>query len=128
MRLLIDTHILLWLADDDPRLPARGRELLADPAAQIVFSAASIWEVAIKAGLDRSDFTKDPFALRSTAIAAGLEELPVTGDHAARVAALPAIHSDPFDRILVAQATAESITLVTHDETVSRYPGPIVLV
>ena len=125
MRLLLDTHVLLWAAGDPDRLGEDARALLEDPATRPVFSAASLWEVAIKAGLGRADFRADPHELRAGLLANGWEELPVTGRHAVMVAALPPIHRDPFDRILVAQMLAEGVPLLTADETVARYPGPV---
>lgn len=125
MNLLLDTHVLLWAAGVSDRLPDDGRSLLEQPGTQPVFSAASIWEVAIKSGIGRADFRVEPHLLRRGLLENGYTELPVTGAHAVAVALLPALHKDPFDRILVAQAQVEGITLVTADETVARYPGPI---
>ena len=86
---------------------------------------ASLWEVAIKNGLGRADFSVDPSLLRRGLLENGYTELPVTGAHAVAVHGLPPIHKDPFDRLLVAQALIEGVTLVTMDEVVRRYPGPI---
>ena len=94
----------------------------------LVFSAASLWEVTIKAGLGRADFQIDPHLLRRGLIENGYEELPVTGQHAIAVGQLPDVHRDPFDRILVAQATVEGLLLLTHDPLVQAYPGPITAV
>ncbi|MCB7135145.1 type II toxin-antitoxin system VapC family toxin [Cellulosimicrobium marinum] len=125
MRVLLDTHLLLWAADEVDRLPAAATDLLADPDVDAWFSAASIWEIAIKRGLDRPDFRVDAGVFRRALLRAGFVELAVTGAHAAAVALLPPVHRDPFDRLLVAQAATEGITLVTHDEVVGRYPGPV---
>lgn len=125
MTLLLDTHLLVWSAVDSPRLPLAVRRLLEEPESELAFSAASIWEVAIKHGLRRRDFPLDPRLLRRGLLEVGYTELPVTGRHAAAVCLLPPIHRDPFDRLLVAQAHAEGVTLLTADETVARYPGPI---
>ena len=125
MSLLLDTHVLLWAAATPDRLPAEGRGLIEDPAEEIVFSAASIWEVAIKSGLGRADFRVDPRLLRRALLEHGYRELAVTGAHAAAVDLLPPIHRDPFDRLLVAQAQMEALTLITADDQVGRYPGPI---
>ena len=125
MNLLLDTHVLLWAAGVSDRLPDDGRSLLEQPGTQPVFSAASIWEVAIKSGIGRADFRVEPHLLRRGLLENGYTELPVTGAHAVAVALLPVLHKDPFDRILVAQAQVEGITLVTADEAVARYPGPI---
>lgn len=125
MKLLLDTQVLLWAAGAPHRLSAAARELLEDPRHEPLFSAASLWEIAIKRGLGRDDFRVDPRVLRRGLTDNGYRELPVTGDHALTVEALPPLHRDPFDRLLVAQATCEGITLVTADAVVARYPGPI---
>jgi len=123
--LLLDTHLLVWSAVDSPMLPAEARRLIEEPEAQLTFSAASIWEVAIKHGLRRSDFPLDPRVLRRGLLEVGYTELAVNGVHAAAVDLLPPIHRDPFDRLLVAQAQVEGLTLLTADEMVARYPGPV---
>ena len=125
MTLLLDTHVLLRAAGAPERLPDDARALLEDPSGELVFSAASLWEVAIKNGLGRVDFSVDPRLLRRGLLENGYTELPVTGAHAVSVDLLPPIHKDPFDRILIAQARIEGITLLTTDEVVGRYPGPI---
>ncbi len=125
MTLLLDTHLLVWSAVDSPMLPAEARRLIEEPEAQLTFSAASIWEVAIKHGLRRSDFPLDPRVLRRGLLEVGYTELAVNGVHAAAVDLLPPIHRDPFDRLLVAQAQVEGLTLLTADEMVARYPGPV---
>ncbi|HKR87246.1 MAG TPA: type II toxin-antitoxin system VapC family toxin [Phenylobacterium sp.] len=125
MKLLLDTHLLLWAAGGSSRLTARAVERLEDPEADLLFSAASIWEVGIKSALGRPDFEVDPNVLRRELLDNGYEELAVTGAHGAHVAALPAIHRDPFDRMLVAQAQIEGVTLLTVDVNIVRYPGPI---
>ncbi len=121
MRILLDTLVVLWAARDDPRLSAEARTIVLDPATDVHVSAASIWEVAIKASLGRPDFTVDAELLSRRLAESGYQELAVTGAHTAAVAGLPAIHRDPNDRILVAQARAEGLTLLTSDETVARY-------
>jgi PIN domain nuclease of toxin-antitoxin system len=108
-------------------LPTDARALLEDPENELVFSAASLWEVAIKRGLRHEEFSADPRLLRRGLLENGYVELPVTGAHAAAVDLLPPIHKDPFDRILIAQAQIEGFTLLTADEVVARYPGPIQL-
>lgn len=125
MRLLLDTHVLLWAAGVPARLPDDLRALIEDSRTEPVFSAASIWEVAIKNELGREDFRADSRILRRGLLESGYSELAVTGVHAAGVDLLPRIHRDPFDRILVAQAVAEGITLFTADAVVASYPGPI---
>ena len=128
MKLLLDTHLLLWAAGKPDRLSVRARSLIEDPDNDLMFSAASLWEVTIKAGLGRADFQIDPHLLRRGLIENGYEELPVTGQHALAVGQLPDVHRDPFDRILVAQATVEGLLLLTHDPLVQAYPGPITAV
>lgn len=123
MNLLLDTHLLLWAAADDSRLPPIARALIDDPANTLWFSAASLWEVAIKRGLGRADFTVDPAALRHGLLGQDYRELAVTGAHAAATAFLPAIHKDPFDRILVAQATHEQFPLLTVEARLAGYGG-----
>lgn len=125
MKLLLDTHVLLWAAGEPDRLPAEAQALLLDPANELLFSVASLWEVAIKSGLGRADFRVDPGLLRRGLRDNGYEEVPVLGTHAVQVAALPPIHRDPFDRMLVAQALVEAVTLLTVDAVLSRYPGPV---
>lgn len=124
MKLLLDTHLLLWAAEGSG-LPAVAQAMIADPLNSPMFSAASIWEVAIKSSLGRSDFKADAGLLRRGLLDNGYEELPVTGAHAAAVVQLPPLHKDPFDRMLVAQAQVEGVILLTADAAVASYPGPI---
>ena len=128
MRLLLDTHLLLWAAAFPDRLSASARSLIEDPQHELHFSVASLWEVAIKFGLARDDFRADPRLVRRALLENGYSELPVMGSHAVAVDLLPSIHGDPFDRLLVAQAQIEAMTLLTADTKISRYPGPIQLV
>ncbi len=125
MRFLLDTQVLLWAAGVPERLSEDLRALIEDSSTELVFSAASVWEVAIKNSLGRKDFRVDPRQLRRGLLENGYSELAVSGAQAAGVDMLPPIHKDPFDRILVAQAAMEEITLVTADPVVGRYPGPI---
>ena len=125
MKLLLDTHLILWAADQSGRLPPAARLLLEDPDNQLMFSAVSIWEIAIKHGLGRSDFHVDARLLRRGLLDNGYLELPITSAHAVAIDRLPPIHKDPFDRLLVAQAMVEGITLVTADPLVGQYPGPV---
>lgn len=125
MKLLVDSHLLLWAAGSPERLPAKARSLFEDPDHALLFSAASLWEIAIKRGLGRSDFQVDPRLLRRGLLDNGYSELPVTSEHAVMLDALPPIHKDPFDRMLVAQAQVEGITLVTADAIIGKYPGTI---
>jgi PIN domain nuclease of toxin-antitoxin system len=128
MRLLLDTDILLWAANEPERLSAATRALVENPNNDVVFSAISIWEIAIKTGRGRDDFRLHAGFFRRGLFDNGYTELPMTGAHAAALAGLPAIHKDPFDRMLVAQATVEGLTLVTSDPAIANYPGPIRLV
>ena len=125
---LLDTHILLWAAAGSDRLPSAARSLIEDDANTLLFSAASLSEIAIKAGLGRDDFRVDVRLLRESLLDHGYGELAVTGAHGAAVADCPAIHRDPFDRLLVAQATVEGLELVTSDRIVARYGAAIRLV
>ena len=121
MRLLLDTHLLLWAVGDSKRLPVEARALLEDPGNDVYFSAASIWEIAIKSSLRRKDFSVDMDVLRAALPQMGLTEQPVSAAHAAGVARLAAVHGDPFDRMLVAQSIAEPLTLLTNDAMLARY-------
>jgi len=125
MKLLLDTHLLLWAAGEPARLSRKTRTMIDDPDNELLFSAASLWEVAIKRGLGRADFRIDARLLRRGLLDNGYSELPISSDHVVATESLPGIHKDPFDRILVAQATVEGITLLTVDPLVSQYPGPI---
>ncbi|WP_424934540.1 type II toxin-antitoxin system VapC family toxin [Amaricoccus macauensis] len=128
MKLLYDTHLLLWAAGFPGRLPARARETLEDPEVQPVFSAASIWEIAIKQALGRADFRAEPQELRRGLLENDYEELAIDGRHAAAVGGLPSIHGDPFDRMLIAQAQVEGMRLLTSDRILGEYPGPVEVV
>ena len=129
MRLLLDTHLLLWasgtFAGPTSPMPPAADALIDDEANTLCFSPASIWEVAIKKAQGRRDFQADPHALRRALLDNGYVELPITSEHAASVVFLPPIHKDPFDRLLIAQATIEGLILLTADAKVARYDGPI---
>lgn len=125
MRLLIDTHLLLWWLAGGVRLPRRARGFLADTSNQVFFSAASIWEVSIKAALGKIE--ADPNEMLVALRWGGFEELPVTGRHASAVMRLPAHHRDPFDRMLVAQSLVESLVLLTDDRVLSRYGATVIV-
>ena len=125
MKLLLDTHLLLWAAGNPDRLPAAARRLLDDLQNVLIFSSASLWEVAIKHGLGRGDFRVDARLLRRGLLDNGYGELPITSEHAVALDSLPSIHKDPFDRILIAQSMVEGITLLTADPLVAQYPAPI---
>ena len=125
MKLLLDTHLLLWAAGEPHRLSPVARTLLEDPANDLLFSAASLWEISIKHQLGRADFRADPRLLRRGLRDNGYGELPIASAHAVALDTLPPLHKDPFDRILIAQAMVEGILLLTADPVVARYPGPI---
>lgn len=125
MKLLLDTHLLLWAAGSPARLSETARLLLEDQQNELLFSAASLWEIVIKRGLERSDFQVDARVLRRGLLDNGYEELAITSEHTVAIDSLPLIHKDPFDRILVAQATVEGIILLTADALVAQYPGPV---
>ena len=125
IKLLLDTHVLLWAAGTPRRLPRAARALLEDEANELVFSAASLWEVAIKQQLGREDFRADARLLRRGLLDNGYAELPVTSAHAVALDLLSPLHKDPFDRMLIAQALVEGIMLLTADPNLARYPGPI---
>ncbi|MDH3461239.1 MAG: type II toxin-antitoxin system VapC family toxin [Burkholderiaceae bacterium] len=125
MKLLLDTHLLLWAAGNSDRLPADARPLIESPDNELFFSAASLWEIAIKCELAREDFQVDARLLRRGLLDNGYSELPIGSEHAVAVGSLPPIHKDHFDRMLIAQATVEGITLLTADALVAQYPGPV---
>jgi len=125
MRLLLDTHLLLWAAGQPDRLSAAARTLIDAPQNELLFSAASLWEVAIKSGLGRDDFQVDVRLLRRGLLDNGYHELAITSEHAVAIDGLPPVHKDPFDRILVAQSMIEGIILLTADPLVAQYPGPV---
>lgn len=128
MKYLLDTHLLIWLASAPRRVSATALAIVDDDANDLIFSASSIWEATIKHALRKPDFTSDPVSLYTGLLQRGFRELAVTAVHGLAVAGLPAIHKDPFDRILIAQARVEDVTLITGDEKMARYPGPIRLV
>jgi PIN domain nuclease of toxin-antitoxin system len=125
MKLLLDTHVLLWAAGQPERLPPAARELLDDPRNEPMFSSASLWEIAIKSGLGRDDFQVNARLLRRGLLDNGYGELPISSEHAVAIDGLPPIHRDPFDRLLVAQSMVEGITLLTSDPLVAQYPAPV---
>ncbi|MBN9561943.1 MAG: type II toxin-antitoxin system VapC family toxin [Alphaproteobacteria bacterium] len=128
MRLLLDTHVLLWLLSGHDRIDKSTREVLSDPANDVLFSAASIWEIAIKSQLGRLDFGYRSEEIAQAARESGLEELPVRSSAASRVASLPMHHRDPFDRLLIAQAIAEPARLYTADGILSAYSELVTLI
>jgi PIN domain nuclease of toxin-antitoxin system len=124
LKLLLDTHLLLWAAAES-RLSKDAKARIDDPNAEILFSPVSIWEIAIKSKLGKPNFNIDAAVFRRELFEVGYIELPINGVHAAAVGRLPDLHKDPFDRLLIAQATVEGITLLSADEAVLSYPGPI---
>ena len=121
MRLLLDTHLVLWAVAMSDRLPSEARALLKDSSNQVYCSVASLWEIAIKVGLRRPDFQVDLPALRTVLPEMAIQELPVAGSHAEKLNELPSIHKDPFDRILIAQSMVEPLLLLTNDAILARY-------
>jgi len=120
LRLLLDTHAFLWWRGDDARLGAPERDAIRDGQNDVFLSAATIWEIAIKHALGRLQI---PEPASATARRLGFEPLPISFAHAEAIALLPPLHRDPFDRMLVAQARTEGLTLVTHDPGIRAYPG-----
>ena len=128
MRLLLDTHLLIWAVSQPERLSAKGLALMSDTGNELFFSVASLWEIAIKASHKRADFMVDVPELHGELLRNAYQELPVLAAHTFAVAHLPHLHKDPFDRLLLAQAMRENLTLLTADETLATYPGPILKV
>jgi PIN domain nuclease of toxin-antitoxin system len=125
MKLLLDTHVLLWAAGQPERLSTSACALIEDPQNELLFSPASLWEIVIKRELGREDFQVDARLLRRRLLAHGYDELAITSEHVLAVGILPPIHKDPFDRLLVAQAITEGIALLTADPIVAQYPAPV---
>ena len=125
MQLLLDTYLLVWAKGEPERLDPALVRLLEDPTNTPVFSVASLWELVIKRGLDRPDFRLEPPLLRQALLEAGWRELPVEAHHVLVVGQLPALHRDPFDRLLLAQAQADGLLLITADQQLAQYPGPV---
>ncbi|WP_442753999.1 type II toxin-antitoxin system VapC family toxin [Methylocystis sp. JAN1] len=125
MRYLLDTHLILWAAGDFERLPRYVQAVLKDGGNEITFSVASLWEIVIKNGQGRSDFVVDAAELRQALADNDFRELPVLAEHVLAVEALPFLHKDPFDRLLLAQAIIEGLVLLTSNKALARYPGPV---
>jgi PIN domain nuclease of toxin-antitoxin system len=125
MRLLLDTHLLVWAMGEPERLPTGCAAMLEDPSNNLVFSVASLWELVIKQALGRPDFNLEPSLLRQALLGGGWQELPIEASHALAVSQLPPLHRDPFDRLLLAQAQVDGLLLLTADSQLSLYPGPI---
>ena len=128
MKNLVDTHMLLWVVQDSPKLSKKARYMLTEPEDEYWFSAASVWEIAIKRGTRSAKLQISAEQARTAFLAAGFKELTVTSLHAATAETLPKLHKDPFDRILVAQARAEGWRLITHDATLAGYGDWVALV
>jgi PIN domain nuclease of toxin-antitoxin system len=128
MKLLLDTHLLLWAASAPEKLSQAAKTLIAAPENALFFSSVSLWEIVIKNGLGRADFQVDARLLRRGLLTHGYDELAVTSEHAVAVASLPLHHKDPFDRMLIAQTHVEGLTLLTADNAVAQYQGQIQLV
>jgi PIN domain nuclease of toxin-antitoxin system len=125
MKLLLDTHLLLWAIGRPGKLPVAARKLMANPRNELLFSVASIWEIAIKYAHNRAKFRSDPRLIRRSLLENDYVELPVLAEHATATADLPLLHPEPFDRLLIAQATVEGIVLLTADDALARYAGPV---
>lgn len=119
MRLLLDTHVFLWWAQNDPRLQSKHRQSIGAPENVVYLSAASAWEIGIKRKIGKLAFAG---SVANAILRHRFEALTISVEHAEAAASLPAIHSDPFDRLLVAQAQMEGLTLVTVDDQILRYP------
>ncbi|MDR2693966.1 MAG: type II toxin-antitoxin system VapC family toxin [Chitinispirillales bacterium] len=126
MKLLLDTHILLWAAADT--LPGKAAELVASEQNTLLFSTASIWEIVIKNGLGRSDFQIDVDALYNGLLDNGYAEVFINSRHSIIIGNLPPVHKDPFDRILAAQAQYEDATLVICDDILAKYPCSVICI
>jgi len=128
MRLLLDTHVLLWALVDDPRLSPRARGLIEDPEHEVWVSAVSLWEIAIKHALGRGDMPVDAPTALALCEEAGYSMLSIEPSHAVELSGLPVLHADPFDRMLIAQAFHEPMRLMTHDGQVAKYGNSIMAV
>jgi PIN domain nuclease of toxin-antitoxin system len=128
MKLLLDTHIVLWAAGQPEKLSKSARTLLTTPENDLFFSVASMWEIEIKRGLGREDFKVNPRRLRKMLIANGYTELAIDAEHVFTVETLPLLHKDPFDRLLLAQARTEGMLLLTVDASVLQYQESVLAV
>ena len=127
MKVLMDTHVFLWWIEDNPRLSPRAREIISDIENEVFLSAASGWEIAIKARLGRIKLPQDParFVMEQVTINA-FRTLPIQLNHTLHVYTLPPIHRDPFDRILIAQSQLENIPIITADSYIAKYPVEVI--
>ena len=121
MRILIDTHVIIWAMVESPRLSSKARKILTEDGNEFFLSAASLWEIALKHGNSPGDMPVTPSLVQAFCLDSGISALNISFLHAARTISLPPIHADPFDRMLVAQAQIESLKLLTHDELIARY-------
>lgn len=128
MKILLDTHILLWAAYSPTKLSSQLAAIIEDPKTELIFSAASIWEIAIKSSLGRNDFSVNAGFFRRALLNNNYLELPITGQHTAAVQNIPKIHNDPFDRLIFAQASIEGLPFYTADQTLADYGSPVHLV
>jgi PIN domain nuclease of toxin-antitoxin system len=125
LKLLLDTHIILWLAGAPEKLSEKTQALLQASDNSLFFSSASIWEIVIKLGLGRKDFKVDPSRLRKMLMQNGYAEISITAEHALKIESLPALHKDPFDRMLLAQARTEGMMLLTVDPLIAQYQDSV---
>ena len=125
MNYLVDTHLLLWAAEESPRLSRNAQKLMNDATSVLYFSVASIWEIAIKRELGRKDFLVEPQRIRLGLLQNGWNEIAISSEHAVATLNLPQLHKDPFDRLILAQAHVEGYTLLTSDKIVAKYPGAL---
>jgi len=128
VNLLLDTHVALWAIADSRQLSTHARKLIETAEASVWISAATVWEIAIKHALGKRGMPVSGAQALEYFRASGYRILPIKAEHACAVEALPALHADPFDRILVAQALTEPMRLLTHDATVARYDTSIIKV
>ena len=128
MNLLLDTHVALWAITDSPRLATKARDLIANPANTVWVSVASLWEITIKHSLGRGDMSITGAQAKAWFEQSGYQLLNIEAPHVLGVAELPPLHNDPFDRLLVAQALAEPLRLITHDAQVARYSDSIIAI
>jgi PIN domain nuclease of toxin-antitoxin system len=128
VNLLLDTHVALWAITDSPRLAAKARDLIAEPANTVWVSVASLWEITIKHSLGRGDMPISGAQAKAWFEQSGYRLLNIEASHVLGVADLPALHNDPFDRLLVAQALTEPLRLITHDAQVARYSDTIMAI
>ncbi len=128
MKILLDTHLLLWVISNDEHLSAQAKELIDDDRNELYFSVVNIWETAIKHNFGRQSFLFQPRNVRRSLLEHGFGEIEISSEHAITAGELPRLHRDPFDRLLIAQAAVEDVVLLTSDAAMTRYSGSICLV